>query len=90
MAKQLKKNGLTKKSVRFTDKALAKIIDGYTMEAGVRELERMIAAVLRKVVRKNYTVGGVNIEKQIVITDKMRLALYVDLHGQQLAVILLK
>lgn len=79
------------------------------MEAGVRELERMIAAVLRKVVRKNYTVGGVNIEKQIVITDKnlseylgkvkfikekasrkMRLALYVDLHGQQLAVILLK
>lgn len=70
MAKQLKKNGLTKKSVRFTDKALAKIIDGYTMEAGVRELERMIAAVLRKVVRKNYTVGGVNIEKQIVITDK--------------------
>ena len=64
VAKQLKKNGLTKKSVRFTDKALAKIIDGYTMEAGVRELERMIAAVLRKVVRKNYTVGGVNIEKQ--------------------------
>lgn len=70
VAKQLKKNGLTKKSVRFTDKALAKIIDSYTMEAGVRELERMIAAVLRKVVRKNYTVGGVNIEKQIVITDK--------------------
>ena len=70
VAKQLKKNGLTKKSVRFTDKVLAKIIDGYTMEAGVRELERMIAAVLRKVVRKNYTVGGVNIEKQIVITDK--------------------
>lgn len=70
VAKQLKKNGLTKKSVRFTDKALAKIIDGYTMEPGVRELERMIAAVLRKVVRKNYTVGGVNIEKQIVITDK--------------------
>lgn len=70
VAKQLKKNGLAKKSVRFTDKALAKIIDGYTMEAGVRELERMIAAVLRKVVRKNYTVGGVNIEKQIVITDK--------------------
>lgn len=70
VAKQLKKNGLTKKSVRFIDKALAKIIDGYTMEAGVRELERMIAAVLRKVVRKNYTVGGVNIEKQIVITDK--------------------
>lgn len=70
VAKQLKKNGLTKKAVRFTDKALAKIIDGYTMEAGVRELERMIAAVLRKVVRKNYTVGGVNIEKQIVITDK--------------------
>lgn len=70
VAKQLKKNGLTKKSVRFTDKALAKIIDGYTMEAGVRELERMIAAVLRKVVRKNYMVDGVNIEKQIVITDK--------------------
>ena len=34
--------------IRFTDGALAEIIDGYTMEAGVRSLERTIGTVCRK------------------------------------------
>ena len=47
--KQLKANGLTEKDASFTDGAIKKIIEGYTMEAGVRTLERTIGAVCRKI-----------------------------------------
>ena len=46
--KKRKENGLTEENIRFTDGALAEIIDGYTMEAGVRTLERTIGTVCRK------------------------------------------
>ncbi len=46
--KQVKKHGLSAKTIRFKDDAIRKIIDGYTREAGVRGLERSIAAVCRK------------------------------------------
>lgn len=46
--KQLKENGLKKSYVKFTDKALKEIINGYTKEAGVRQLERLIGTCLRK------------------------------------------
>lgn len=48
VAKQLKKNGLKKSQVSLSDSALNAIIEGYTREAGVRELERKIGAVCRK------------------------------------------
>ncbi len=47
--KQLKANGLTAKQLKITDKAVTQIIEGYTREAGVRNLEREIASVIRKV-----------------------------------------
>ncbi len=47
--RQLEAHGLMKKQLRFTPKALKTIISGYTREAGVRELERKIAAVCRAV-----------------------------------------
>ncbi|MFP4385178.1 MAG: endopeptidase La [Spirochaetia bacterium] len=50
--KQLKENGLDWADVRFTDEAVKSIIHDYTMESGVRNLEREIAAVIRKVARK--------------------------------------
>ncbi len=50
LKKQLKANGLDAKHVKFSDDAYKFIIEKYTMEAGVRELERKIAAILRKVV----------------------------------------
>ena len=50
--KQIKKNGLTTKQVSFSKDAVNGIIDGYTREAGVRELERSIAAVCRKATAK--------------------------------------
>ena len=49
VGRQVAENGLTAAQVRFTDGALHVLIRGYTYEAGVRELERRIGAVCRKV-----------------------------------------
>ena len=49
VGRQLAGNGLTAAQVRLTDGALHALIRGYTHEAGVRELERRIGAVCRKV-----------------------------------------
>lgn len=49
VARQLTENGLASERVRFTDGALRALISGYTHEAGVRDLERGIGAVCRKV-----------------------------------------
>lgn len=46
--KQRKENGLTGQQLRITEDALRLMIDGYTREAGVRQLERVIAKVMRK------------------------------------------
>ena len=46
--KKRRENGLNEQNVRFTDGAISAIIDGYTMEAGVRSLERTIGTVCRK------------------------------------------
>lgn len=46
--KQRKKHGLKAKQFQITDAALTEIIRGYTREAGVRSLERQIAALCRK------------------------------------------
>jgi ATP-dependent Lon protease len=50
--KQLQQHGLSAEQVRFTDEALRHIIREYTKEAGVRNLDREIAAVCRKVARQ--------------------------------------
>jgi ATP-dependent Lon protease len=50
--KQLQDHGLTSKHIEFTKSALATIISRYTSEAGVRNLERSIASVCRKVARE--------------------------------------
>ncbi len=50
--KQVKNHGLTSKQVTFTDAGIRALIRGYTREAGVRNLEREIGAVCRKVARR--------------------------------------
>lgn len=67
---RLRKNGLKPDQLFISDKALAKIISGYTKEAGVRSLERKIGAVCRKAARIIYEkekecvrVTGSNLEK---------------------------
>ncbi len=52
VAKQLKAHGLKRKQLTFTEKGLRVIIREYTREAGVRQLERQIAAVCRKAARR--------------------------------------
>ncbi|MBI2941347.1 MAG: endopeptidase La [Chloroflexi bacterium] len=52
LPKQLAEHGLASRGVRFSTSALEKIIVDYTREAGVRNLEREIAAVCRKVARR--------------------------------------
>ncbi len=51
--KQLEENGLTSKEVTFHEGSIKELIRCYTREAGVRNLEREIANVLRKVARKH-------------------------------------
>ncbi len=64
--KQLENHGLKNSQIELTDKALQFIIHHYTREAGVRNLERKIASVLRKVAKK--VAEG---EKgKVTITDK--------------------
>jgi ATP-dependent Lon protease len=50
LKKQMKANGIEDKNIKFSDEAFQYIIQYYTREAGVRELERKIAAVIRKIV----------------------------------------
>lgn len=50
--KQLKEHGLNSKEVKLADAAIIKIIQQYTREAGVRNLEREIASVCRKVAKE--------------------------------------
>ena len=50
--RQIERNGLTPGKIEFTDDALRLLIDGYTREAGVRNLEREAGAVCRKVARE--------------------------------------
>jgi ATP-dependent Lon protease len=61
--KQMLQAGLSEKNVKFSDEAITKLIRAYTREAGVRNLEREIGNVCRKVARKvvkegeNYTIA---------------------------------
>ena len=50
--KQIEENGLEKDDVRFDRRALGKIVSEYTREAGLRQLEREIGKVCRKVARR--------------------------------------
>ena len=52
VSKQLKLNGLDEKCFTLTDQAIYHIIQKYTREAGVRELERLIGTIVRKSVKK--------------------------------------
>jgi len=56
--RQLEEHGLTKGDVKFSDAALHKLIREYTREAGVRQLEREIAALTRKATRKIISQNG--------------------------------
>ena len=68
--KQIKNNGLTDKKAEFTDGAVKEIIEGYTMEAGVRNLEREIGSVVRKIAA--LVAEHPRLKKQIVAKEDIK------------------
>ena len=65
--KQTLEHGLPKNAVKFTDEAVRMLINDYTQEAGVRHLERQIAAILRKSICIMKTKG----KRSVTVTPKL-------------------
>ena len=72
VAKQIKRHGLTRRSFRISDNAILALIDSYTAEAGVRNLEREIASLCRKAAKeivekdaKSVSITEKNLEKYL-------------------------
>jgi ATP-dependent Lon protease len=71
--KQMEENGITNIDVVWSDQAITKIITGYTKEAGLRNLEREIGAICRKIAvdvaggrqAESYRLTGASIEKYL-------------------------
>jgi ATP-dependent Lon protease len=72
VARQIQRNGLTPSKISFTDTALRVIIADYTREAGVRQLEREIGTVVRKVARQ---VAEGTAKRKVTITEPRVLEL---------------
>jgi ATP-dependent Lon protease len=66
LPKQIKDNGVKEKEMKLEDDIIKEVIRGYTKESGVRNLEREISKLARKVVKK--IVGGE--EKEVQINNK--------------------
>jgi len=67
--KEIKNHGLTRKQIRFTDKAIKFIINSYTREAGLRNLDRAIESICRKVAKE---IAEGKTEKVSVTMDVVR------------------
>jgi ATP-dependent Lon protease len=98
--KQIKANGLTAAKIKFDEQAIRDIINYYTREAGVRNLEREIATVCRKAAKELITENkkSIKINSKVVSRflgiknsgmkkpmKKMRSVLQRALHGHRLA-----
>lgn len=66
--KLIELNGLTDKKIEITDSAIKTVIENYTMESGVRNLERELASIVRKVATK--VASSKRVAKQIIDQDK--------------------
>ncbi|MDE7232306.1 MAG: endopeptidase La, partial [Lachnospiraceae bacterium] len=70
VAKALKKNGIRKGEITFSDEAIRDIVRFYTKEAGVRGLERQIGAVCRKEAKEILTRRKEKMTEEIIITPE--------------------
>ncbi len=68
ISKQMKANGLKEGDIVFTEEGLKEIIEFYTREAGVRELERLVASCCRKAIVE--IIKNPNIEKPVTINKE--------------------
>ncbi|HEV8357710.1 MAG TPA: endopeptidase La [Gemmatimonadales bacterium] len=69
--RQLEENGLAGQPVRFTDESVIKIIAGYTRESGVRQLEREIGKLARKVARRIAADGAATVAVDGAMVDEL-------------------
>ncbi|MCH7828157.1 MAG: endopeptidase La, partial [Bacteroidetes bacterium] len=82
LPKQLKLHGLDKKNIKITDDAIKIIISEYTREAGVRNLERELAAICRKLARDivvNESTNGKKKKKQKYLVDDKKVVEYLKI-----------
>jgi len=83
--KQIEENGLSGKPLEFTPQSIDKIIQDYTREAGVRNLERKIASICRKVAKE--ITQGDKPRKQISAKDVEKLlgprSFFIDVAGEE-------
>ncbi|KAF0248735.1 MAG: ATP-dependent Lon protease, partial [bacterium] len=72
--KQLEANGLTAEKVEFVSEAIATLIQSYTREAGVRNLEREISSLCRKVARKYVVLSDDEKEKfrEVLVSELVK------------------
>src|SRR5438067_1705978 len=70
--RQLEESGLGDKNVSFTDEAVMKVVSEYTREAGVRQLERQVGAVARKVARRVATGDSSMLADNKIDADEVR------------------
>ena len=73
LPRQIEANGLKKEEVVLEPDVLTAIMRGYTREAGVRELERRIARVSRKLARKRAEVTGITTIQTVGVDDLKEL-----------------
>ena len=81
MPRILEEHGLKRKTVRVPDATLRRVIQDYTREAGVRQLEREIASLMRKAARKIVSSGGLQQPLAITpetLTDYLGLARFLS------------
>lgn len=69
--KEISEHGLTESKVRFSDSIILKVIHEYTREAGVRNLERELSSIIRKVTRAIVEDGDKKHNKPIDVTEDM-------------------
>jgi ATP-dependent Lon protease len=65
--RQIERNGLTRGKIEITDAALRTVIADYTREAGVRNLEREIGSICRKVARQ---VAEGKVKRKVTVTER--------------------
>ena len=70
--RQLEESGLSGKGIKYTDDAVMSIISRYTRESGVRQLERQLGAVARKVARRIAGGDTAVIDDNIIDADEVR------------------
>jgi ATP-dependent Lon protease len=70
--RQLEESGLAGRELAFTDEAVMKVISEYTRESGVRQLERQLGAVARKVARRVAAGDAATITDKVISADEVR------------------